>query len=474
MKTLPVLVSRRAAVLCALLGLAAPAANAGETEVTHTKIVPPKQAVAVDEKLKAIGVPMSFAAVGSRLVIGGTKGIGAIDASGKLLWSLELPPAAARQVAADDNGVAFTSFDLGNVDRSGAMASPLLGGELSAKHEFTNATVGLVDPQGKLLWSVPSAEQAKLAPPALSAQAVGVVGTKTFALYDRATGKAVGEPVSVYVNVLGLMDGLVSQFPSRAAVVSGDVFHLVRNNYYKRVSATGEDLESSRTLGPLTPLEYVPAGPVLAGNLVVFANSPSTKDTKPLLIGAKVGGGFDWNDRMDAVVKTGTFSSTMDAPMDIAAAGGSIFVATNFSVFSYSPSGSQKWKAKNRRGGLYPSELRGARYIGNAFEKTVPVPKSFLATPLLAATDERVFVTARYTLPASAGDAASAPAGDVVEGSEAPSKGRRADGITVLDAKTGSYVETLWQADWRIIGLALFGDMLAVATGNGVVLVALK
>jgi len=187
MKTLPVLVSRRAAVLCALLGLAAPAANAGETEVTHTKIVPPKQAVAVDEKLKAIGVPMSFAAVGSRLVIGGTKGIGAIDASGKLLWSLELPPAAARQVAADDNGVAFTSFDLGNVDRSGAMASPLLGGELSAKHEFTNATVGLVDPQGTLLWSVPSAEQAKLAPPALSAT------TRRVALVPAVTRRA-GKP----------------------------------------------------------------------------------------------------------------------------------------------------------------------------------------------------------------------------------------------------------------------------------------
>ena len=56
MKTHPVLVSRRAAVLCALLGLAAPAAHAGETEITHTKIIPPKQMVAVDEKLKSIGV----------------------------------------------------------------------------------------------------------------------------------------------------------------------------------------------------------------------------------------------------------------------------------------------------------------------------------------------------------------------------------------------------------------------------------
>jgi hypothetical protein len=187
MKTLPVLVGRRAAVLCALLGLEAPAAHAGETEVTHTKIVPPKLAVAVDEKLKAIGVPMSFPVVGSRLVVGDAKGIGAIDASGRLLWSLELPPAAAHQVAADDNGVAFTSFDLGTVDRSGAMASPLLGGELSAKHEFTNATVGLVDPQGTLLWSVPSAEQAKLAPPALSAT------TRRVALVPAVTRRA-GKP----------------------------------------------------------------------------------------------------------------------------------------------------------------------------------------------------------------------------------------------------------------------------------------
>lgn len=450
----------------------------GDPEITHSKVVEPRVAVAVNPAQLQIGLPMSMAVVGQRLVVGGSEGVAMVEADGAVVWTLKLPPATARQVAADDTQVAFTSFDAGSVDRSATLANPLLGGELGARYEFRNATVGLIDGQGQLLWSVPSAEQAKLSPPALTAKTVGVVGVKTFAVYDRADGKPVAEPLSVYTNVFGLMDGLVSQFPSRPAVVVGDVFHLVRNNFYKRVSASGKEVESSRTVGLMTPLEYLPAGPVALGDRVIFGNSPS--DGKmPMLLAAKTSGGFAWDDRMDAVVKTGMLSSASDAPMDVTVGGGNIFVATNFSVFCYSATGHQQWRARNSKGGLFPSSLRGARYIGNAFEKKVPVPKSFLSTSMLAATDERVYVATSYTGTAAtpAPEAgASAAASDGAEGSETAGKaGRvRADAITVLDAKNGTYIESLWAPGQRILGMTVFGDKLAVTMGDGLKLLSLK
>ena len=105
--------------------------------------------------------------------------------------------------------------------------------------------VGLADAQGKLLWSVPSNEQDKLSPPALSSQTVGVVGAMNFVLYDQASGKLVGAPISVF-NGFAFTEALIKQWVSRAPVVSDDVFHLARSSVYMRVGAAGKELETHR------------------------------------------------------------------------------------------------------------------------------------------------------------------------------------------------------------------------------------
>ncbi len=478
--------SRRIALLLSAVALAwSPAARAlFDPEISHTKVVEPKIANPVDPALGAIGLPSSFSVVGARLIVGGSKGIAALDGSGKVLWVLELPPAKARQVAADETHVAFTSFDQGGVVKTGVMSSSLLAGDLMAKPEFLNATVGLADASGKLLWSVPSVEAAKLSPPALSSKAVGVVGIKTFALYDRATGKPVGEdPVSVFSGFLGLTDGLVAQWPSRAPVVAGEVFHIAHGNYYKRVDAQGNELESARKVGLMTPLEYLPAGPVLLKNRVLFANSPSDRSANPLLVAAKVGGGFDWNDRMDAQARTSMITSSADTPMDIAVNSNAVFVATNFTLLAYSAEGKSLWRDKNK-GGLFPSSLRGARYIGNMFERKMGVPSTVLATPMLAATDERVYLATRHTESAAESAASAVTAASAAE-PDAPTEGvesgdagkpgpRRGDAITVLSAKDGSYIESIWFPLQQIYGMTVFGDQLAVATSRGLKLLSLK
>lgn len=433
-----------------ILTATAVVALAADPEIAHDKVVEPRVAATVDPALESIGAAMSLSVAGPRLYVGGAKGIAAVDSTGKLLWTLELPVAAARQVTADADQVGFTSFDVGSVDRSSILASGLLGGELAAKPEYLNAIVGLADAQGKLLWSVPSSEQDKLSPPALSSQTVGVVGAKNFVLYDKASGKPVAGPISVF-NGFAFTEALIKQWVSRAPVVSDDVFHLARSNVYMRVSAAGKELETNRG-GMMSSYEYIPAGPALAKGRVFFATSPSDTGKKPLLVAAKVGGGVDWDERIDATVKTGMLSSYQGAPMDLVASGGNVFVATSFTVFGYSADGKALWRALNR-GGLVPSALRGARYVGNAFESKVPVPKSYLANDQLAATDERVYLASRYT--------------------DGTSK-REGDAITVLDAKTGNYIETLWLPEQRILGMVVFGEQLAVATATGLKLLALK
>lgn len=437
--------------LSAVLVVAACAlpAAAADPEISHAKPVEARAAAGVDAGIGKIGVAMSLAVLGDRLYVGGAQGVAALDSAGKLLWMLELPPAAARQVAADAGGVAFTSFDVGAVDRTSIAASGLLGGELAAKPDYVNASVGLADAQGKLLWTVPSAEQDKLSPPALAGGVVGVVGAKSFVLYDKAGGKPLGEPLSVF-NGFAFTEGLIKQWISRAPVVVDDVFHLARSNVYKRVSAAGKELESNRG-GMLSPYEYIPAGPAGGAGRVFFAAAPSG-DKKPLLVAAKVGGGVDWDDRMDAAVKTGMFSSYQGAPMDLAVAGDRVFVATNFTVFGYTTDGKALWRAINR-GGLVPSALRGGRYIGNAFEQKTPVPRSYLANAFLAATGERVYLASRHTDEASK---------------------REDDALTVLDAATGQYVETVVLPEQRILGIAVFGEQLAVLTSTGLKLLALK
>ena len=105
--------TRRAGLILGLLALAAsPAARAlFDPEITHTKVGEPRIAAAVDPALARIGTPMSLAVAGARLVVGGSRGVAALDAAGKLLWLIELPPATVRQVAADEHEDAQALFD---------------------------------------------------------------------------------------------------------------------------------------------------------------------------------------------------------------------------------------------------------------------------------------------------------------------------------------------------------------------------
>ena len=51
---------------------------------------------------------------------------------------------------------------------------------------------------------------------------------------------------------------------------------------------------------------------------------------------------------------------------------------------------------------------------------------------------------------------------------------REDDALTVLDAATGQYVETVVLPEQRILGIAVFGEQLAVLTSTGLKLLALK
>ena len=110
--------------------------------------------------------------------------------------------------------------------------------------------------------------------------------------------------------------------------------------------------------------------------------------------------------------------------------GDSLLVASNFYVFPMNKKGKIAWESVNKKGGLYPSQARGLRYL-----KGFPVRKSY--GDLVATDGTRIWVAA--------------------------DNGH--DVLTVLDRASGAYIETL-DVNLGIVSLAVVGDRLAVATGQ--------
>lgn len=59
--------------------------------------------------------------------VAGSTGLAAASAEGKVIWTLDLPPAANRLIESDESGVSISSFDLAGVERAEGMKSFIMG-----------------------------------------------------------------------------------------------------------------------------------------------------------------------------------------------------------------------------------------------------------------------------------------------------------------------------------------------------------
>jgi hypothetical protein len=196
----------------------------------------------------------------------------------------------------------------------------------------------------------------------------------------------------------------------------------------------------------------------------------------PLLMEAKVGGDRDWDDRVDNVVKNALLSRSLPAPGDIAANSSAVYLARIFTLFCYTIEGQSQWRVLNGNGRLLPFRLRGRRCIGDAYQAKTLVPKTLLESALQVAGDDRVCLANSQTESSvqaeSAAAATAANSGDEgVVGTETGKRGRRrGDALTVIDAKTGAYFESIWFPEQQIVTMSLVGDRLALPMSSGAAL----
>ena len=409
--------------------------------VSHATPVEPHFTTEIRAELAQIGLVTSLRVSGDTLYVGGTTGLAALDHSGKVLWTLELPAAMARQIDADGQHVAFTSFDLAGIDRSALLGSKFLAGDLLAKPKYINAVVGLVTLDGKLVWSVSSSEQTRLSPPALGRTGVGVTRTKSFGLFDLATGRESAN-ISMETSMLG--EGLDLQSATTRPLVWNDNFFVAHLHTLVKVGPGGEELATSHRFGLTLPFHCITGGPTLFGKKVYFGNISPERDKDPLLLAVDEKGGNAGKEDLDAGSKTRSPATCLVVN------GNRLYVASNFTVFAYDESGEKLWKAGNKGGGLYPGSHRGVKFIGNSFEKVFPVPKSLLANTQMVATARYLYITSSHKKD--------------LHGVE---RAETTDALTVLDAKTGKYVNSIF-LDVLILDMVLYDSQLALATTDGI------
>ena len=424
------------------LALAATCATA-PAHADEVKRVPPAPASITLPDLSAIGQPHSVVVRNGVLYVGARTGLAAVDRSGQLLWTVKLAPMNTRQVEADAEHVAWSGAEvLGLVDGGGVTAA-LMWNDPSRKIEVTRAAAGLVTVQGTPVWEVPFEEPSALSVPTLAPQAVMVVGAKNARLLKRSDGSSL-QDIVMWTNWLGISGNHVTRVAVTPAVWHGDLFVAGHQNWFKKVDAQGEEQLSARNNFGVTGGPVVCKGQVYVGQSAYpMGNIFTGKKAHLAQIGAK--GETIWRANLD---------DELGGVASLACNDELVFAATNSIVIAVTPAGKEVWEAHSERGvgQLFPGTHRGVVRVRDIFNNAGPaVARAATAGRQMLVAGPWLYITTRAK----------------------PEASHPEDLITLLDAKTGAFVEAI-DIKSTVIDMVPFGPDLAVVTGKGLQLVALK
>lgn len=434
--------SNRLKTCTSLLALCA-ACSATPAQADEPKRVAPAKPSITLPDLSAIGQPHSVAVRNDTLYVGAQAGLAAVDRSGKLLWTVKLPPMNTRQVDADSEHVAWSGAEVvGLVDGSGVTAA-LMWNDPSRKIEVARAAAGLVTVQGAPVWDVPFEEPSALSAPTLGPQAVMVVGAKNARLLKRSDGSTI-QDIVMWTNWLGISANHVTRVAVTPAVWQGGQFVTGHQNWFKKVDAQGEEQLSARNNFGVT------GGPVICKDQVYVGQSAypmgnifTGKKAHLAQLGPK--GETTWRANLD---------DELGGVASLACGNELVYAATNSIVIAVNPAGKEVWEAHSERGvgQLFPGTHRGVVRVRDIFNNPGPaVARAATAGRQMLVVGPWLYITTRAK----------------------PEPSHTEDRITLLDAKTGALVEAI-EINSTVIDMAAFGPDLAVVTGKGLQLMALK
>lgn len=411
------------------------------------KRAPPVPAAVTVPDLSAIGLPHGLVVRNDTLYVGASEGLAAIDATGKLLWTLKLPAASVRHVDADAEHVAHSSADVAGLTAGSGATAALMWGDPSRKVEVSRADVGLATVKGEPVWSLKVDEPSVLSKPALGKTTLVVVGDKTARLLERKDGKLVAD-VSMFTNWLGISGNHATRVAVTPALWVDDTFFAAHQNWFKKVDAKGEELVATKRVRS-SDNAGLTAGPVRCKDLLVIGEAAYPIGN--IFTGKKA--------RVNAVNLKGepVWSATMDDEVggvgSVACNDQMVVAAVNALVVAFDYSGKLLWEASNNRAGrLFPGTHRGVVRVRDVFGNAGPsVARSVVAGQQMLLEGPFLYITTRAK----------------------PDLSNTEDLVTVIEAKTGNFVEAL-EFGVPIIDMVVFGPQLAVSTAQGLKLVALS
>lgn len=411
---------RAAPLVASLVVFHLPCAHAGVNKIAHKNVVPAEgTTVSVD-----LGLITAMAEHGGKLYLAGQTGVAALSADGSVIWTTPLPPTAFRDLAVGDAGVAWSGWSVAGVDASTGFMNFALG-KIGDKLTVENARLGLLGLDGAERWTVDSPDAEPLSPPGFAGSNVVLMTGKRILAVKQSDGSTVGETTDLFAGQnWKAFEGFYDNSSRGRPVVMGDRFYTSMFGYLFQVDFDGKVIDKSMNNGLVSPYVHITCGPVVLGESVVFGSSGDTQ-TPSIYFGV--------NEKLKGTMKIAskdTNAGCGSAWVD----DGVVYFASNFMVNAITEKGKVLWMSANKKGGLYPSKNRGVRYI-----RWFGARKTF--GDLLVAGGGKVYV-------------ATDNGGDV---------------ITVLDQKTGEYVETR-DVKQTIVSMALLGDKLVVATEGGLLL----
>jgi len=397
-------------------------------KVEHTNIVEPKPASPAPPDLAAIGQPTRLIGRGDTLYIAGVKGIAAVAADGRLLWSTPLDPTGVREIEVDDAGIAYTGYEI--VGGKSSVWSFL--GELPKKLDFAPSIIGMLAPDGTKTWQA-TGPASRISAPCLTPASVAVLLGQTFQIYSRTDGKVTISKVDLDPAMLA-NEYAGRMFRPRPLYVDGN---FVGGYFYKiyRLGPNGEEQEvdsKNKT--------NVVAGPILyKGNLLIGSYSTTQAG--------------DVNESLVTMLETkGQFKKVLrkeiaddhSATGDIVVDGDTIYASSNFTVSAIdSVEGKRIWDVQGNDGALTNSSMRGVRFVRNFGYR-------YWGGQLMVLAGDHLYLGTRREV----------------------SKKTWADVITVLNKKDGSYVKTI-DVKKDIVDMEVWGDRLVLATEDGLKYLAL-
>lgn len=404
------------------------------------KRVPPAPATVTAPDLGTIGAPVSLLVKNDRLYVGTTAGLAVIGADGKVLSSVPLPAMSARGLDAEGDQVAYAGYAIKGLEAGTGLTAALMWGSPSDKLTVDSAEVGLVGADGKVLWSAKVAEPSALSPPALGKGAIAVQASQTVNLYNRADGAA-SPPLTIFKDWLGISKNWVSRMPVSRPLWLGDEVFAGHQSYFKRVSAKGEDLDSTMELDK--NFTVLTAGPLLCKDKIMLSEAGYPEGN---IFTGKKARVYAANAKLKPVWYA-TTDEEYNGVGDLLCNDDLIFAVSNTNIAAFTHDGKEAWQFEGENAVFMFGTHRGILKAGS-----LPVANQVNAGRQAVIAGPYLYVTSR----SGKKDFRDKP-----------------DDIAVFEAKTGKLLEQI-ETNARIVDMAVFGPNLALATEGGLRFIGLK